>query len=498
MESPTVEGRDALPLEARVQRDALERALFGRAPGIFCGRYRLVRQVDRDHLGSTFEAYDACHRRAVTVRTLRSPTACPETSRVVSDAVRVSRVRHPSVLLILDIGACGPYAFVVSEPARGQPLRAWLAAARPGPRTIAEAFAKVAAGLGALHRLGAVHGHFGPDSVVMTPGGAPKIVDCVHGAAALVAGYAAPEVLGGALADAKSDQFSLCATLFEALAGQLPFALSDPAQEPTDGHERHIHPKRLRLALARGLSPAPSRRFRSMRALTQAMRGRPAQKAAGLAAASIAVGLAAAGLAGFHDERSTQSRGLPASRSAQHQDLSSPSAPAEQSPHGSETPLSDRAEKRTASAREKRMPLRSPATSPPENAARLSPARFDCSAESAEDSGMSTELRDHVDALNGHAEAYAALGRHTDALDVAERVLDLLPDARQTYQYAIARFVRARALGFVEGRADAFEALRTLEGMSCRSARRSAQAVRVWLAGRGGILLSRPEQYAQP
>ena len=86
--------------------------------------------------------------------------------------------------------------------------------------------------------------------------------------------YMAPEQLRGELADARSDQFSLCAALAEALGGVRPFEGSDPqarlaAMARPVELDRRI-PSRVRAVLARGLAFEPSARFPSMGALLAA------------------------------------------------------------------------------------------------------------------------------------------------------------------------------------------------------------------------------------
>ena len=92
-------------------------------------------------------------------------------------------------------------------------------------------------------------------------------------------GYMSPEQLRGEQADARSDQFSFCAALFEAIYGYQPFEGST-----VEGYGRNVLEGKLRLrartsfgfevpleikhALLRGLSLDPAERFPSMETLT--------------------------------------------------------------------------------------------------------------------------------------------------------------------------------------------------------------------------------------
>ncbi|MCA8968103.1 MAG: serine/threonine protein kinase, partial [Planctomycetes bacterium] len=90
--------------------------------------------------------------------------------------------------------------------------------------------------------------------------------------------YMAPEQWSGQMADARSDQFSYCVALWEALYGQRPFAGDNAAAiafSVTAGTLREPRsprrvPSWMRTILARGLEVSPERRWPSMLALLDA------------------------------------------------------------------------------------------------------------------------------------------------------------------------------------------------------------------------------------
>jgi hypothetical protein len=123
----------------------------------------------------------------------------------------------------------------------------------------------------ALHRTGAVHGGLSPDAFVV----ADARVELARPATAPAAGYTPVEVLLGAPPSMKSDQFAICACIWETLAGERPFRgatvgalavmmtvpLALPAREP----------RTVFATLRRGLEPDPARRWRDLAALRAAL-----------------------------------------------------------------------------------------------------------------------------------------------------------------------------------------------------------------------------------
>jgi hypothetical protein len=119
-------------------------------------------------------------------------------------------------------------------------------------------------------------------------------------------GYMSPEQYGGDPADFQSDQFSFCASLYEALYKQLPFAGETFIQQATAVRGGKLRPPpaetqvpvEIWKALKRGLSTAKEHRFQSLAELLSALdvevERDPAGAWLGRRRLSIAVGLVTA------------------------------------------------------------------------------------------------------------------------------------------------------------------------------------------------------------
>jgi hypothetical protein len=92
--------------------------------------------------------------------------------------------------------------------------------------------------------------------------------------------YMAPEQYAGKPADARSDQYSFCIALYEALYGVLPFADGSVKEQARAKYRGEIReppastpvPARLYYVLRRGLAPRPEDRFPSMPDLLRELR----------------------------------------------------------------------------------------------------------------------------------------------------------------------------------------------------------------------------------
>src|SRR5450631_913434 len=206
------------------------------------------------------------------------------------------------------------------EFVEGQTLAEWLAA---GPRTwraIRDMFAAAGEGLAAAHEAGLVHRDFKPQNVMVGRDGSVRVMDfgLASDSAEVEANgeipldldvlsgkvtsqtvtltrtgvllgtpiYMAPEQFLAQETDARTDQFSFCIALYEALHGERPFpsgSFSVLKESVVAGrlHEsatKASTPAFLRKLLLRGLKPDPASRYASMRALLDGLRYDPIRR----------------------------------------------------------------------------------------------------------------------------------------------------------------------------------------------------------------------------
>lgn len=247
---------------------------------VVAGRYELVRRIGRGGQGVVFEARDLDLDRMVAVKALPLGNA-DEAKR---EGQMLAKLDHPNVVSVYDHGLADDCRYYVLQLLDGPTLREWCSG--KSPEEIVGKYAEAARGLEAAHAAGLVHRDFKPSNVRIASNGSAVVVD--FGLArnlqtleadseerCVVAGtlaYAAPERLHGSAGDERSDQFSFCVALWEALSGTNPFGLCGRDVTP----ESRCHAmragrqgsprggKRVVKALERGLARMPADRFNSI------------------------------------------------------------------------------------------------------------------------------------------------------------------------------------------------------------------------------------------
>ncbi|MCA9593280.1 MAG: serine/threonine protein kinase [Myxococcales bacterium] len=246
--------------------------------------------------------------KTVAVKTML-PTISddPHFEQMFLDEAQIcSRIRHPNVVEILDLGEQDDLLYLVMEWVDGEPLSSIrrAAAKREGiPRPIAvKVVADAAAGLHAAHELkdehgeviGLVHRDISPQNVLITYDGVVKIVDFgVAKAAGRTAEntnagqikgkppYMSPEQALGKDIDRRSDLFALGIILYQLTTGKHPFRgendvitlqniVSDRPIIPPRAYDKE-YPKPLEAVVMRALERDPDKRFQTAAELEAAL-----------------------------------------------------------------------------------------------------------------------------------------------------------------------------------------------------------------------------------
>ncbi|MBL8973188.1 MAG: serine/threonine protein kinase, partial [Myxococcales bacterium] len=277
------------------------------------GRFTVLERLGEGAMGIVYAAYDDQLDRKVAVKVLRSDTLRREPQareRLLREAQAMARLSHPNIVTVHEVGDHDGEVFIAMEFVRGQNLASWLREARPW-RARVEALIHAGRGLAAAHAAGLVHRDFKPANVLVGVDGEVKVLDfglaravdrehapeqpppllrtsvthsldadLTHtGAVVGTPAYMSPEQHMGEPATAKSDQFSFCVSLYEALYNQPPFDSSSllaltyavtrgKIRDPPSGTQV---PAALLSIITRGLAVDPARRWPAMPELLLAL-----------------------------------------------------------------------------------------------------------------------------------------------------------------------------------------------------------------------------------
>ncbi|MBL0697804.1 serine/threonine-protein kinase [Comamonas sp. JC664] len=283
------------------------------------GRYHILDTLGAGGMGAVYSAYDPELHRRVAIKLLH-PDANPAArsdgaSRLLREAQAMARLSHPNVVSVYDAGTFAGRVFIAMERVDGLSLRHWLRAEHRTWREVLGIFRQAGRGLAAAHAAGLVHRDFKPANVLVSKEGRAQVTDFglarttadIDAAeagrgttpalprlaqddllqtalteAGLVMGtpaYMPPEQHEDGRIDARGDQFSFCASLYEALYGQLPFNGKRPDEYLDEARAGRVRPPPrgsrvpawVLRAVTRGLSPSPEARFPSMGVLLDAL-----------------------------------------------------------------------------------------------------------------------------------------------------------------------------------------------------------------------------------
>src|SRR6188768_146182 len=260
------------------------------------GRYRIERLLGRGAMGRVLLAHDPVLDRSVAIKLLRDDLNIPPEQhdallhRMRQEARASARVSHPNIVALHDMGEDPELGLcLVFEYAEGLTLKERILKGPLGPEAAAKLAREVGDALTTAHLAGVLHRDIKPENIILTPTGA-KVADfgiarvpdstlTRDGGLLGTPAYSAPECIASGKFSPLSDQFSLAATLYEAVSGQRAFPGEDAiavatritTEEPPGvaayaGLDPHVD-----AVLSRGLSKIPGARFEDAGAFGKAL-----------------------------------------------------------------------------------------------------------------------------------------------------------------------------------------------------------------------------------
>ena len=211
--------------------------------GARIGKYEVVRVIGSGGMGAVYEALHPELKKRVAIKTLHRAVAMhPQArQRFLREGEAASRIRHPHVVDVTDVGMHDGQPFLVMELLDGVDLSTYLADRGHLPATEAvDMMLPVIAAVGAGHDEGVIHRDLKPHNVFLSWNrnrephpkvldfGVSKLLDGTSAGISLTGteavmgtvAYMSPEQAKGAkYVDVRTDQYALGLLLYECLTG---------------------------------------------------------------------------------------------------------------------------------------------------------------------------------------------------------------------------------------------------------------------------------------
>jgi len=261
-------------------------------PKLLSERYQLGDTLGYGGMSEVHFGTDTRLGRDVAIKVLRADLARdPQFQlRFRREAQNAAALNHPAIVAVYDTGETqsefGPLPYIVMEYVDGQTLREIVKGTGPlSQQRVIEVMADVCAALDFSHRHNIIHRDVKPANIMITRGGAVKVMDFgiaralgegqnVTQTAAVIgtAQYLSPEQARGEAVDARSDVYAAGCVVFELLTGEPPFTGDTPVavayqhvredpRRPSDVNPNI--PPALDAVVLKALSKNPANRYQS-------------------------------------------------------------------------------------------------------------------------------------------------------------------------------------------------------------------------------------------
>jgi len=234
--------------------------------GSTLGNYRVDEKIGVGGMGEVYRATDLGLGRTVAIKILTAVSADSQRealARFLREAKAQSRIQHPCIVSIHQVGTADEIRYIVMEFVEGKTLKKVIGGNPLPPSQVCEYGIQIAEGLAVAHEAGIIHRDMKSQNVMITPRGQVKVLDfglaklreapgaspaaaadlgrtMVYGEepapppdpgefktqVGTIMGTAtnmSPEQCLAAEVDARSDMFSFGVVLYEMATGKMPF-----------------------------------------------------------------------------------------------------------------------------------------------------------------------------------------------------------------------------------------------------------------------------------
>jgi serine/threonine protein kinase len=207
------------------------------------GKYNILREIGSGTVSTVYLAMDLTTNEVVALKVMHIELAEEGQflARFRREAKLLEKLDSPHAVRLLDYGEAEGLNFIVLEYVPGRTLDQVLK--DEGPLEVERALGiarQVAQCLADAGAVGIVHRNLRPANVMVTAGGAVKVMDFGVAVGADLSRlsstgivgtphYLPPELAEGEQADVRTDVYSLGVILFEMVTGERPYDADDPA-----------------------------------------------------------------------------------------------------------------------------------------------------------------------------------------------------------------------------------------------------------------------------